>query len=75
MKITYLSPEDYISLYSELAQRRIQTLLDTEFISDCYIEEEGSGTRFTDESQEAFNSEVDIICGILEQHNIHQIGE
>jgi|TARA_R110000787_G_scaffold275304_1_gene383806 hypothetical protein len=72
---TYLSSEDYISLYSELAQRRIQTLLDTEFLKDCYLEEEGSGTRFTEEAQDAFNTEVDIVCEILEAHNIHQIGE
>ena len=75
-----LSSEEYVELYSQLAERRMQAFVDAEYIVETsegggqpvLVEAENGDTRYSDWAQDEFNDECGIIENILAEVGIFQ---
>lgn len=73
-----LSSEEYVELYSQLAERRMQAFVDlildpygTE-IADVLVEDDQGNTSYSEWAQDEFNEECGIIENILAEVGIFQ---
>ncbi len=75
-----LSSEEYVELYSQLAERRMQAFVDAEYIMETsedglqpvLVEAENGDTSYSEWAQDEFNDECDIIQNILAEVGIFQ---
>lgn len=75
-----LSSEEYVELYSQLAERRMQAFVDAEYIVETsegggqpvLVEAENGDTRYSDWAQDEFIDECNIVQNILAEVGIFQ---
>tara|TARA_R110002051_G_scaffold260564_1_gene320356 strand:+ start:370 stop:624 length:255 start_codon:yes stop_codon:yes gene_type:complete len=68
-----LSSETYVQLYAELAERRMQALVDP-YTGDeeVHVYDRDGNVSYSDWAQDEFNWEVGVIEGILANAGIYQ---
>ena len=71
-----LSSEDYVTLYSQLAERRMQAFEDAKYSQDgktpVIVEDAQGNTSFSDWAQDEFDDECGIIENFLAETGIVQ---
>ena len=74
-----LSSEEYVELYSQLAERRMQAFIDADprryseyGKTPVLVEAENGDTSYSEWAQDEFNDECDIIQNILAEVGIFQ---
>ena len=71
-----LSSEDYLTLYSQLAERRMQAFEDAKYSQDgktpVIVEDAQGNTSYSEWAQDEFDNEVNVVEDFLAETGIVQ---